>query len=177
MIYRSGEIDRAEEVSCTLIVAGSDGAKLRQFGKEIPVRCRALYKSSSYEQSTVLLDFGRMAMVSPIFAEMPWLVHQHQWLCRQCSCPPQVQAAGHRRGQDHAPVRASEESLLDCSVRRMDLRVNPLCCVRWIPAHAFPFAPALCWWAWTIVKLIMAYSLLESPASHTAIRFQTPLWL
>lgn len=43
----------------------------------------------------------------------------------------------------------------------------------WIP----PFAPALCWWARTMVESIIAYSLSASCAKASNTRCQTPLLL
>lgn len=43
----------------------------------------------------------------------------------------------------------------------------------WIP----PFAPALCWWARTMVESIMAYSLSAACASVSKTRCHTPLLL
>ena len=43
----------------------------------------------------------------------------------------------------------------------------------WIP----PFAPALCWWARTMVASIMAYSLSASCAKASNTRCQTPVLL
>ena len=43
--------------------------------------------------------------------------------------------------------------------------------------QAPPFAPALCWWARTMVESIMAYSLSASCANASKMRFHTPLLL
>ena len=47
------------------------------------------------------------------------------------------------------------------------------CLLFWIP----PFAPALCWWARTMVESIIAYSLSASCAKASNMRCQTPLSL
>ena len=50
-------------------------------------------------------------------------------------------------------------------------------CGRWLASHLFLGAPALCWWARTMVLSIIAYSLSASAARCSNTRCHTPVLL
>ena len=103
---------------------------------------------------------------------------RHRRPCRRSACRRSSAAAARRRRPDHAPVRGSVGKPTGCRGRRPGhgfLCSTRLGCGRLPDRHLFLGAPALCWWARTMVLSIIAYSLSASLARCSNTCCHTPL--
>lgn len=142
------------------------------------IRCRALYKSLLYSRGLVRLRLGGITAVLPCC----W----SRSITRSSASYPlsatSVSVAS-SLSRTSAPARSQEEfrsqmkpySIAESIDQGMNLGIQSTFAAtngfaRCIP----PLAPALCWWARTIVESIMAYSLSASLANCSNTRCHTP---
>lgn len=165
---RSDEIDGGEEVFCGFFVPGRDGTELLDFGEEILNQMARLVDIS--------VDVARQSAVRPGWDDRCFagsgqgckdpcigiecfVGYQHVSLHRWQKSVGTRQIMGLSAGQMEADRVAQRiDQGMDLGTQSATRSPD-----RFIVAGFF-FAPALCWWARTIVLSIIAYSLSASTA-------------
>ena len=172
-------MDSGEKVSGSLIITGRDSSELLQLADEILDQMARLVHLSIKIARHLAAALGWDYWVFPrrhegfdhAFIGIEGFVGQ--------------QGIGFHLRQEHVGtfkimrLTTSQEEgkrIAKCIDHEMDLCAQPaFAAPDRLLFTVFFWAPALCWWARTIVLSIMAYSLSASAAKSSNIFFQTPL--
>jgi hypothetical protein len=171
------EVDGSEEISGGFVVAGGDSSELFEFTEEILDQVARLveFRVEIARLPTVVSgrDNGRFAGGCQGFAD-PCISIEGPY--RRSAHQRPSEAAMHRLRPDRASAPASAGTPTGCRGRRP--RYGFLCstrrgCGRAPGLHLFLGAPALCWYARTMVLSIMAglsSQVLKQPFPHPGLR-------
>ena len=174
-------MDGPQEVASGLVVARSNSPVLLQACEEV------LYQMPSLVQGTVIFAW--------LFVRRPGRNNHCLALVQERLDQPGLDIVG-LVGNDGLRGRLLEQDIGSLEIMSLPWREKKACRVaqridrcmdlgaqtasaasEGLFVRIPPFAPALCWWARTMVASIMAYSLSASCAKASNTRCHTPLWL